>query len=569
MRRVLIFTVSLILLFSLALGVSAATGASQVGTFATVSTDGSCQVNMTVTLRLEQGIEELRFPIPLGATDVSLNGSRTWVGRANGVKYVDLSKLTKGMAGEFTVSIHYMLSNIIHQTEAGTLALELPLLSGFGYPVSNMSFSVTLPGVPEAAPVFSSGYHKEEIEKSMTFTVEGVTVSGSFQEELKDHETLTMTLDVSEAMFPQTVVEIRDMDFVYTAIGIFGGAAFLYWLLFLRTMPFLRKYCPEPPEGCTAGELGCIINTRGIDLTMTVFSWASLGYVLIQIDRNDRVILHKRMDMGNERGDAERFWFRKLFGKKKRVDTASWHYAVLGRMAEKRTSGIREMIRPSSGNPRIFRALVSAVGLFGGISLGNALANGAALQGFVTVLLAAGGAVSGWLIQSWAYSIVLRERRQLWIALGCCAVWLVLGFAAGQPALAAWTVVGLLTAGLLMCFGGRRTPWGRQLCGQVLGLRHYLRTVRLPDLQRICRSNPDYFFDLAPYALAMGVEKTFAKRFGNFRLPGCTWLTTGMDAHMTASEWAAQMRWAAAAMDARRKQMLLEKLMHFVGSFRK
>ena len=48
-------------------------------------------------------------------------------------------------------------------------------------------------------------------------------------------------------------VEIkRKLNTVYTAIGICAGLAFLYWILFLRTLPFLRQYCPEPPEGTTA-----------------------------------------------------------------------------------------------------------------------------------------------------------------------------------------------------------------------------------------------------------------------------------------------------------------------------
>ena len=569
MRRLAIFLLAVLLLAGISINAFAATEASQIGSFATVSTDGSCQVNMTVTLQLEQGLDNLRFPIPLSASDVTVNGSRVWVGRSGNARYVDLSRITKGMAGTFTFSIHYVLSNIIHKTEANLLELQLPMLAGFSYPIAGMSFSITLPGFPEATPVFSSGYYKEEIEKSIDLSIEGATISGSFLEGLKDHETLTMTLSVSENMFPQTSVEIRDMDFVYTALGIFAGAAFLYWLLFLRTLPFLRKYSPEPPAGCTAGELGCIINTRGMDLTMTVFSWASLGYILIQIDRNDRVLLHKRMEMGNERGDVERFWFNKLFGKKKLIDTGSWHYAQLCRMAEKRPMGIKELMRPGSGNPKIFRVLTSGAGLFGGIALGNVLGGGAALQDLWMILLAAAGCISAWFIQGWAYSLLLRERRRLWIALGCCAAWLILSAAGAILQLGIWMVIGLLFFGLLLAFGGRRTSWGRLLCGQVTFLRKYLRSIRFAELQRISGSNPDYFFNMVPYAMAMGVDKAFAKSFGKMRLSGCTWLTTGMDAHMTASEWNELIRWTAYVMDSRSKQLPMEKLLRLVGSFRK
>ena len=73
-----------------------------------------------------------------------------------------------------------------------------------------------------------------------------------------------MTLAVSETMFPQTTVEIRDMDFVYTAMGIFAGAALLYWLLFLRTWPLIRVSASTAPEGITAGELGTRLTRLGL-----------------------------------------------------------------------------------------------------------------------------------------------------------------------------------------------------------------------------------------------------------------------------------------------------------------
>ena len=37
------------------------------------------------------------------------------------------------------------------------MQLQLPLLSGFGYSVDVLEFSVTLPGNVEALPTFSSG----------------------------------------------------------------------------------------------------------------------------------------------------------------------------------------------------------------------------------------------------------------------------------------------------------------------------------------------------------------------------------------------------------------------------
>ena len=49
------------------------------------------------------------------------------------------------------------------------------------------------------------------------------------------------------------------------------------------------------------------------------------------------------------------------------------------------------------------------------------------------------------------------------------------------------------------------------------------------------RMDPDYFHTMAPYALALGVHKRFARAFGTRKLSSCPYLTTGMDGHRTAS----------------------------------
>ena len=568
MRRILILAVTLLLSLSLSISASAATSVSSLGSFATVSADGSCQVTMTVTLHLEQSFSELYFPLPANASNVTVNGSRGWTDRADGVRRVNLSRLVNGAIGDVTVNLHYTMKNLVQRTDSGLLELQLPLLAGFAHPITAMNFSVTLPGAVEAAPGFSSGYHQAEIEKSMTYTVEGATISGSFDAPLKDHETLTLILNVTDTMFPQSVLEIRDNGFVTSAMLICAGVAFLYWLIFLRALPFIRQYCPEPPEGFTAGELGCILNTRGVDLTMMIFSWAQLGYVLIQIGKDDKVYIHKRMDMGNERSETERHYFRKLFSKKDIVNTSSYSYAMLCLTAGKKPAGLQEILRPRSGNVRIFRGIISGIGLFGGIALGNNLGGGA-LRDVFTILLALCGGISAWVIQDWSCGLLLRDRHKLYLAFSCCGLWLLFGLMGQCFNLCLWIIFGLLFAGLLMAFGGRRTSWGRQLCRQLLGLRHYLRTISSHELQRISQANPDYFYNLAPHAIALGADAVFAKRFGGLKLPDCPYLTADISRSMTASEWMRIMRLAADLMDARSKQIPMEKLIQFIRGLKR
>ncbi len=566
MRRLASFMIALILILTLAGTASAATDVSKLSSFATVSSDGSCHISMTVTLHLEQAVDKLYFPIPANATGVSLNGSRVNAGKSGDVRQINLSRLVRNVVGDITANIQYSLHDVIHTTEAGTLEMQVPMLSGFAYPVELMEFSVTLPGAIDVLPGFVSGYHQARIEEDLTYSVSGATVTGTSIRALKDHETLTMTMAVTPEMFPRSIVQTQNYDVGITAMLICAGLALLYWLIFLWNLPVRRKECTEPPQGFNAGQLGCIAAGQGTDLSLMVLSWAQLGYIMIQTDRHKRVILHKQMEMGNERSEFEQRCFHKLFGKRSSVDTSGMQYATLLRMTANRADGMKEQFRPHTGSHRVMRAIASGIGLFGGACLAVALAGGAALQVLLIAVLGIIGGISGWFMQDFGAAVLLLHRQKAIRSLLLSGAWLLLSLIAGAFSVGLQMVSLLLIAGILLAWGGRRTPLGRQTLAQVQGLKRYLRTADKAQLQRICESDPDYFFRLAPSALALGLDKSFARRFGSKRLDRCPYLTAGTDSQLTAMQWSNLLRRTLDTMNDRAEKLPLEKFFGILHS---
>lgn len=568
MRRIIILAMLLIMVAALALGVHAESGATKMNYYATIASDGSCEVTVTTTLRLEQRVDELTFPVPENAQDVTLNGDRVRTQKVGQVRVIDMRNFVKELVGEFTFTVNYELDNVIIR-DGNKMTLELPMMSGFGYRVDQLEFSITMPGNVTGKPTFSSGYHQTSIEQSLTSKVDGAVISGSSVRSMKDQETLTMTMAVNDKLFPHAPVQISDAAFDDIAMAICAGLALIYWIVFLRAFPMRRKTSPLPPDGYSAGEIGSVITLRGADLHLLVFSWAQLGYVLIQLDRNSRVILHKRMEMGNERSLSEQKLFNALFKNGYTVDTTSYRYAMLYRKANKLSKDAQALVVPGSGNPMIFRALGAGVALFGGIAVGIALGAGAMAQWFWVVVLAAAGLASGWQIQKWSEGLILQNKRPVWIGLALSVLWIVLSIIAGQVWVGVLMILAQLLVGLMTTFGGRRTPMGKQMQAQGMGLRHYLRTVSSEELRRISKNEPEYFHNMAPYALALGVDKAFAKHFGKEKIDPCPYLTTGMDGHRTASEWSEMFRRALDAMNDRNRRLPLEKLIRIIESIRK
>ena len=547
-------------IFLLAATVSAAGTVKDLQSSTQVGSNGSCQVSLTMQISVSSGDSDLVFPLPRTARDVSLNGHSVRSPLRAGYRIVDLSDVIPG-AGIYTVTIQYSLPDSVITDEEDQLVLQFDLLSGFVYPIEKMYFSVSLPGTPEYRPSFTSTYYQETADSLMELTIEGNTISANVTQPLKDLETLTMSLVVSEEMFPQSVAKKWKMG---TDDVMMLGLALLslgYWLLTMRSLPPRRSRKAQEPEGLTAGELGCCLTGQGVDFTMLVLSWAQMGYLLIQLDDNGRVLLHKRMDMGNERSDFEVRYFKNLFGQRRTVDGTGFHYARLCQKAARTTPNIRDYYLRASGNPRIFRFLCTGIGLLGGISLGTAFANDTLWQVVLSILLGAVTTVCSFVIQTGARAIHLRRKQFLWLGLGCSALWLLLGIWSGEWNVAALVIAGQWLCGLATAYGGRRSEAGKLYMSQILGLRRYMCHVSTPELQRILQQNPDYYYALAPYAMALDVDQAFAKQFGKQQLPQCTYMTTGMDGHVTAREWNNLLREAVAAMDERYQRLALEKLL--------
>lgn len=567
MRRLFLPVMLLVLLFCLATGVSAATEASNISCHAIVSSDESCDFTVTAIFRLEEAVSELTFPLPAKASGITLNGSRVGSSVSNEVRHVDLTQITGGMAGEFSAVLTYRLNDVVSFSDDGLLVLEVPLLSGFEYPVKKLECSVMLPGEIVTKPAFVSGYHHSNIEQDLNFSVAGATVSCSTLKELKDHETLAMRLNVTDSMFPQSVIKLQNLQPFYIIMGISAGLALLYWILFMRNLPPRFHAVAKPLEGYSGGQLGSILSLKGADLTMMVFTWAQLGYVLIQLDKRDRVLLHKRMDMGNERSLFERKCFNALFGKQDLVDASGLRYALTCQKIARLSPNIQGLVHPNSGSFMLFRLFMTLVGLFDGICLGLTVSAEAAVPWIPGILIGIFCALCSWFIQLWAEGLVSSRKDRLYVAMVLLVAWLAVTLFAGTAALDIWVILGQVLAGLLVTFGGRRTEVGRQYMGEVLGLLLYLQTIPRTQVVYLSQRNPEYFHTLAPYALALGVEKAFASRFGRTPQSPCPWLLAPVGERMTAAQWTDVMNRAVRSMRLRQRRMNTDNLLSVLRSF--
>ena len=542
----------------MAVTASAESMATRVDYYATVNVDGDCMVTMTVNLHLEESNPELMFPLPGNADKIVMNGSSVPTTRMGSYIGAHLSKATGGSRGDFSIQFAYTLSDKVSvMDDRKTLKLELPILCGFEYPIQSLNYTITLPRDNSRMPDFISTYRQSGIASDLNCIPNGSMITGSSKSAFNDHEALFMYLQADTEMFPGVSTYIRDGNPELIPMGIFAGIALLYWLICLRNLPFRKITSANPPAGVNAGELGCRLTMSGTDLTMMVFHWAQMGYILIHVDRQGRVLLHKRMDMGNERSLFEVRVFQTLFGEHRVIDATGNQYAKNRHRAAALVPGEKTMCK-SSGSTKIFRGICCVSQVFCGICVAMNMTNITVLQVLLSLLFGALGVVTAWGMQEAAYCTYVRGNSKAYIALGCVAIWGLLGLLCKQVWIPLGACAGQLFMGFFAAYGGRRTDMNRLEAAQILGLRRYMKKMPKADVPKMLHRDPDFFFRLAPYAMALGVLKPFAQMFGKRKMD-CPYLIPPVPGYRRADEWGLMLVTAADRMDARFRQMEIER----------
>lgn len=533
--------------------------ATKVELYCTINSDGDCLVSMNVNLHLDASDDGLTYPLPYGSENITMNGSSVASSRVGNAILVAIGRVTGGMTGDFPVRFDYTVPKAVKVNASRQLQLDLPMVCGFDYPIGDLSFIITLPGNVPGTPNFTSTYQQTGFESNLDVVLNGNMITGSTKNGLRDHEAVTMTLPVPQSMFPSVSTYQREGNPEIIPMSVFAVLALVYWIVFLRTLPPMRQRTAVPPEGISAGELGCRVTMVGGDLTMMVMSWAQMGYLLIQLEPGGRVLLHKRMEMGNERSLFEIRAFQSLFNNRRVVDCSSIGYAKLCKKTAGMVPGEKTMCKPQTGSRKIFRLLLCVAQVFCGICVAMNMTSIIILQVMFSLIFGILSGISAWYIHEFAFSIRERYKTKAWIALGICAFWILLGLIAGQPWIPMAAVFVQLVMGYLAAYGGMRTDLNRSEAGEIQGVRRYLRSIPRPEAARLAKADPEYFFRMAPYAVALGVGNQFAAAFGRRKLDQCPYFVTRVQGKRTATEWMNLMNQCVTVMDDRWRRMQLEK----------
>lgn len=489
---------------------------------AAVQNTGETTMTAEAVIRLDTPAYELVFPLGKGAKNLTVNGVSLRIKKVDGIPCA-VVKSEVGFSGSQKFTLCYTLRNCLDTK--GQWDLVLPLVAdGSPHAVQQLSFQVTLPG-KAAMPTFQSGYLGEDVDNYLNISLQDNVISGTVSTELRDHENLILTMATDPEVFPR-VGRMEKLG-LWCAVGAAGCwlLAMVYWFFFLRWRPFRLVKQTRIPAGINCGQVGSQLLTQSPDAALTILSWAQAGYLTIHVNRDRAISLHKRMDMGNERGRWEQRLFRRMFGKGTMAEVSSLRFQALREKADGARPQVRKLFR-GKGIPALAKLFACLSGGLLWAIMGNSFLSAGVIRIVLTVLAGIVGFVVSWLMEGGFQSLFSWNKKPGFVALGCGVATLLLGIFSGRVLACVFALLGQAIMGFLLVFGGKRSDMGRNAAQSILSFRVFLRHFGSKRVNRMIRIDPGYYYQVAPYALALGVDRPFAKMFSQVELPDCTWLIT-------------------------------------------
>lgn len=314
-----------------------------------------------------------------------------------------------------------------------------------------------------------------------------------------------------------------------------------FWFFFGRDKKIIPTVEFYPPEGMNPAEVGYIID-RTInkeDLVSLIIYYADKGYIEIeQISKKD-FVLHKLKDIdGNEKNYVQTL-FRGLFANHRdsialseldedfgeRYMTAYEQlYNSFMKKSNQQVSVISQVLQ-----------ILSMIFLWGGqgaiIGLafwysGSVVAMFAAIASFIISVVSLlvltvqnkkmyvasgiGRLVGGTL--GWAVKILTTAIFSFAVASMFGAVWMAVLFGA-------FIFIGEICVVMMI----QRTKKNIEVMGKLIGLKEFIEKAELDRINKMVEENPNYFYNILPYAYVMGLTNKWTKHFENIPMTGPTW----------------------------------------------
>ncbi|MBE6753957.1 MAG: DUF2207 domain-containing protein, partial [Ruminococcaceae bacterium] len=335
------------------------------------------------------------------------------------------------------------------------------------------------------------------------------------------------TVTVSAENTGRFVHKTTTADFVFPGLGALLAAVVAFFALNKKEKDLVPTMEYYAPGGLNPAEVGHIIDgtSDAEDITALVYYWASHGHLALEMTSNKHFTLHRLTDLDASHRVYEHTMFNALWKLGDGISVTdrqlnnSFYISVnkAQQSVGKVFTGAQALENPKRRGLLNVILIAFAVLFLGAAFLlrqmGSNLFEAVYSLVFVSlfVYLAGTHIYKNKHKRKPRFFIILMIIAAFVIGIGVSAL-VIPGRAIGMPASLATFV---LVAGTMLFFNNirARSDFGTDLLGRCIGFKQFLETAEKSRLEMLLEENPDYYYDILPYAQVLDVSDIWMDKF--------------------------------------------------------
>ena len=445
----------------------------------------------------------------------------------NGDYYVD---------GSQTYRVSYDIVGYKDDSDAEDyLSLDL-LPTGWNTEIGSASLRIEFPKEIDDIKTYVGAYGSESMDGYFDVSTNGRVYTAVSRQTLPQGVGLTISATLPEGYWVGAYTRDESLPLIYGLLAMMGMLMLLLWFAIGRDNPVIPTVEFYPPEDMDPLEIAYVgnddVSTKDIS---ALFLWmASKGYVEIRSDGKKSFTLVKKADLQGEEHHTREI-FRTLFSGRQKVqlqnlpsrfgEVAASIPSDVKKTMEKRKPSFSAASKAGRAVGLAFCLIIPATAAIADAWLTHGAALGTGLSGLILALImfismtAVVGRTDAFRTKKKPIGIILGMIIFLGAALA--ETWMILQ---DYPLLAVIFLCSILAAGVATIFVRRRM--NNELYGRVLGFREFIKTAEYDRLKMLSDENPEYFFNIMPYACVFGMSTKWADKFADFQIPQPSWYHT-------------------------------------------
>ena len=406
--------------------------------------------------------------------------------------------------------------------------------------ISNVSFSITMPKEFDASSLgFSSGRYGYTDNESVSYSVDGNTISGIYTDTLPAGNGLTVRLTLPDNYFVGARNNNTDYYIIIGISLVIVFIAFILWLLFGKGKPVIETVEFYPPEGYNSAELAFLYKGETDDkaIVSLLIYLASKGYLSIKETENKALFAStkdftiyklKEYDGTNE---IEKLFFDGLFRTRSSVtssDLTNRFYITVNR--------IKKLLNKKENKTKIFdkkslqlRGFIIPMMLIIFILITVKPFYDAGMLSELPVALIFPGVGFSLMLSILTSSSPKSAKIFIifWgLLFGGIPLFMILPIIFLTSISAITYFIGILCIIVLYVFRKiilKRTPFGLEILGKIKGFKRFLETAEKDQLEAMVEKEPEYFYNILPYTYALDVSDKWVEQFENIAVEPPSW----------------------------------------------